>query len=134
MKLENLEDNKGCFVCGLDNPEGLRLQFRSLDGGKKVETTFIPGPKYQGWKNVVHGGIILTLLDEVMAKAAQYSGFHVLTGAIEARFKTPAIILEPLRLEAEIESVKKKVVYAKATAYKEDGTIVAQAKGKLVLI
>ena len=94
----------------------------------------MPPKKFQGWKDVVHGGIIVTLLDEVMAKAAQRSGYSVLTGEIQARFKNPARVLEPLRLEAEIENVRRKIVYARATAYREDGTVVAEAKSKMVLI
>ena len=132
--LNSLEDNKCCFVCGHDNPEGLKLQFHYHENGKKVETTFVPPKKFQGWKDVVHGGIIVTLLDEVMAKAAQRSGYSVLTGEIQARFKNPARVLEPLRFEAEIENVRRKIVYARSAAYKEDGTIVAEAKSKMVLI
>jgi uncharacterized protein (TIGR00369 family) len=112
----------------------LQLQFLILDGGKKVATTFVPPKKYQGWKDLVHGGIIVMLLDEVMAKAAHHSGYSVVTGEIQARFKNPARVLEPLRLEGEIEAVKKKIIYVRAAAFKEDGTIVAEAKSKMVLI
>ena len=117
--MDNLEDNKCCFVCGHDNPEGLKLQFHYQENGKKVETTFVPPKKFQGWKDLVHGGIIVTLL---------------LTGEIQARFKNPARVLEPLRLEAEIENVRRKIVYARATAYRQDGTVVAEAKSKMFLI
>ena len=132
--MNRLEDNKRCFVCGHDNPDGMKLQFHYLENGKKVQTTFVPPQKFQGWKDMVHGGIIVTLLDEVMAKAAQKSGYSVLTGDIHARFKNPAKVLEPLHLEAEIEEVKRKIVYARAAAYKEDGTVVAEAKSKMFLI
>ncbi len=134
MAVHNLEDNKCCFVCGPDNPEGLKIQFHYQENGKKVNATFVPPKKLQGWKDVVHGGIIVTLLDEVMAKAAQKSGYAVVTGEIQTRFKNPARVLEPLRLEAEIENVRKKIVYARATAYRDDGAIIAEAKSKMVLI
>ena len=133
MPLEII-DNRCCFVCGPENPEGMKLQFYILDGGKKVAATYVPPEKYQGWKGVVHGGIIATLLDEVMAKAAQRSGYHVVTGELHTRFKSPANVLEPIQLSAELESVKKKIVYVKATACREDGTVVAEAKAKMVLI
>jgi acyl-coenzyme A thioesterase PaaI-like protein len=134
MPLEMLEDNHGCFVCGMNNAEGMKLQFQTLDGGKKVTATYVPPEKYQGWQGVVHGGIIATLLDEVMAKAAQKSGYHVVTGELHTRFKSPAKVLEPLLLTAELESVKKKIIYVKATASREDGTVVAEAKAKMVLV
>jgi uncharacterized protein (TIGR00369 family) len=134
MAVNNLEDNKCCFVCGPDNPEGLKLQFHYREEGKKVSATFVPPKKFQGWKDMVHGGIIVTLLDEVMAKAAQKSGYAVLTGEIQTRFKNPARVLEPLRLEAEIENVRRKIVYARATAFREDGAVIAEAKSKMFLI
>jgi hypothetical protein len=43
-------------------------------------------------------------------------------------------VLEPLHLTAELESVKKKIVYVKASACREDGTVVAEAKAKMVLV
>ena len=134
MPIEMLEDNHGCFVCGMDNAEGMKLQFQTLDDGKKVTATYVPPEKYQGWQGVVHGGIIATLLDEVMAKAAQKSGYHVVTGELHTRFKSPARVLEPLHLTAVLESVKKKIVYVKSSACREDGTVVAEAKAKMVLI
>ena len=65
-----LIDNNKCFVCGQENTDGLQLKFSYSSDGGKVETRFVPDAKYQGWKEVLHGGIIMTLLDEVMAKAA----------------------------------------------------------------
>ena len=128
-----LIDNNKCFVCGQKNSDGLQLQFRYSPDSGKVETRFVPDAKYQGWKGVLHGGIIMTLLDEVMAKAAVKKGFNVLTGEITTKFKNPARVMEPLRCEAEIESVKKKVLYARAAVYKESGTIVAQATSKMFI-
>ncbi|MEI6124981.1 MAG: PaaI family thioesterase [Pseudomonadota bacterium] len=123
-----------CFVCGQHNPEGLHLEFRYAPDGSKAETTFMPAIKYQGWQGIVHGGIIITLLDETMAKAAVRKGFSVLTGEITAKFKNPAKVMEPLRCEAEIEQVKKKIVYARGTVYTHHGTVVAEATSKMVII
>ena len=63
-----LEDDKHCFVCGEKNPNGLNLTFSFREG--KVVTEFILHKTYQGYKDIVHGGIISTLLDESMVKAA----------------------------------------------------------------
>lgn len=122
-----------CFVCGQENRDGLQLQFTYAPDGSKAETTFVPDIKYQGWSGIVHGGIILTLLDETMAKAAVKKGFNVLTGEITARFRNPAKVMELLRCEAEIEQVKKKIVYARGTVYTHHGTVVAEATSKMVM-
>jgi uncharacterized protein (TIGR00369 family) len=127
-------DNNCCFACGKDNADGMKLTFQTHDGGRKITATYVPPEKYQGWQGVVHGGIIATLLDEVMAKAAQKSGYHVVTGELHTRFKSPARVLEPLYLTAELENVRKKIVYVTAVARREDGTVVAEARAKMVLV
>ena len=45
----------------------------------------------------------------------------------------PAKVREPLRCVAEIESVKRKVIYVRATAFKADGSVVARAASKMVI-
>ena len=89
-----LIDNNYCFACGSKNPDGLKLEFKYSDDGSKAETTYIPPEKFQGWKGIVHGGIITTLLDELMAKAAINKGYQILTGEITTRFKNPAKTLK----------------------------------------
>jgi uncharacterized protein (TIGR00369 family) len=128
-----LTDNDKCFVCGMKNPYGLKLQFTYSPDGSMVETTFIPDEKYQGWKDMVHGGIIVTLLDEIMAKAALKKGFNVLTGEITAKFKNPAKVNEPLVCKAEIESVEKKILYVRGSVHKKNGTAIATATSKMFI-
>jgi uncharacterized protein (TIGR00369 family) len=128
-----LIDDNYCFACGSKNSDGLKLKFTYSDDNSKAETTYIPPEKFQGWKGIVHGGIITTLLDEVMAKAAIIKGYHILTGEITVRFKNPAKTLEPLRCEAEIEEVKKKLLYVKGTAYNKDDEVVAEARSKMII-
>ena len=123
-----------CFVCGRDNARGLQLEFSYAPDGLSAETTFVPGETYQGWQGIVHGGIIITVLDEVMAKAAVHKGYAVVTGEITAKLKNPAKVLEPLRCRAVIEKVLRKIIYASAVASREDGTVVAEATAKLVII
>ena len=128
-----LIDNNYCFACGKDNSDGLQLKFNYSDDGSWAETIYTPPEKFQGWKGVVHGGIITTLLDELMAKAAIKKGYHVLTGEITTRFKNPAKTLEPLRCVAEIEKANKKILYVKGTAYNKKGDIVAESRSKMII-
>ncbi len=60
--------SRGCFVCGADNPIGLRA--RSHLDGDRVSLEFVPRREHAGWNGVVHGGLIATVLDEVMTWAA----------------------------------------------------------------
>ena len=55
-----------CFVCGLDNPSGLKLRF-SREGQTSVSTQFTLPRDWTGWGNVMHGGFHALLLDEITA-------------------------------------------------------------------
>src|SRR5688500_12117637 len=76
-----------CFGCGDENPIGLRLRFAPVGDG--VRASFIPGPEHQGFDNVIHGGIISTVLDEAMAWATARAGFWAVTGEMQVRFRQP---------------------------------------------
>jgi len=54
-----------CFACSPSNPIGLKLSFEEDD--EYVYASWIPEENFQGYNNVIHGGIIATLLDEVGA-------------------------------------------------------------------
>jgi acyl-coenzyme A thioesterase PaaI-like protein len=54
-----------CFACGTANPIGLNLQFYRF--GDAVYSDITLGKNHEGWENVAHGGIVSTLLDEVMS-------------------------------------------------------------------
>jgi uncharacterized protein (TIGR00369 family) len=88
-----------CFGCGTSNPSGLRLDgFERTDNQVKVK--FRPQPDHTGFTGILHGGIIATALDEVMAWTAMLvEGVLVVTGTIELRYRRPA------RAEATFEAV-----------------------------
>ena len=68
-----VRSNHACFGCGDNNPIGLRLRFAYAGNG--VEASFTPSAEHQGFHDVVHGGIISTVLDEAMAWATAYAGY-----------------------------------------------------------
>ena len=85
----DLQDNGMCFVCGPKNPIGLKLEF-VLDDGKYI-TRFTPGAEHQGFLGITHGGIVSTVLDEVMARLVYVLGIKALTAEMTIRLKKPAI-------------------------------------------
>ncbi|MGB7572842.1 MAG: PaaI family thioesterase [Thermodesulfobacteriota bacterium] len=122
MKFETFGN---CFVCGENNPNGLRLSFEIDRERQTLKSTFIASPTFQGWEGIVHGGIISTLLDEATAKLIYELGYQAVTASLEIRFKKPAPILEPLSIYGEITEVSKRLIRAKAHVAKKDGTILA---------
>jgi uncharacterized protein (TIGR00369 family) len=52
-----------CFACSPYNPSGLKLEF--WEDKEEIVTKWKPSNTYEGWINVLHGGIQATLLDEI---------------------------------------------------------------------
>jgi uncharacterized protein (TIGR00369 family) len=122
----------GCFVCGDKNPRGLKVKFQVDREKQSIHTIFTVAPTYQGWDGVVHGGILCTLLDEAMANLVYELGLDGIAASLEVRFKKPAPTLHPLRIDGEITEVHKKLVKAKASITKEDGTVLATGMASFV--
>ena len=74
-----------CFGCGQNNPIGLKLNFKR--DGKTARAEFTPDKRYQGWRDVVHGGIITCMLDEAVAHAAHLEGINCLTAKMVVNFQ-----------------------------------------------
>lgn len=120
-----------CFGCGADNPIGLHLHFQVADDG--VVGAFTPSPEHQGWDSVVHGGIVMTVLDEALAYAAYYAAGPTVTAALETRLRRPCRVGQRLTVEARIVSNRHRPLQEEARLVDEDGEAVAEARGKFVL-
>jgi len=113
-----------CFGCGQENPIGLKLHFRRE--GNKVEAEFTPTELYQGYPSYLHGGIIFTILDEAMGWAMYSLGILAVTARAEVKFKRPALIGEPLLINATVTERTKRLLRTRATITRKDGTLVAE--------
>jgi len=114
-----------CFACGEDNPIGLKL--KPIYDGEKVSAEFTAGELYQGWKNVIHGGIVYTLLDEIAAYAMLCHGIDFgVTANSEVRFKHPAPTGEPIQISAWVTKLTKRLVQTSGLVALKDGTVLAQ--------
>lgn len=126
----SLQDDNYCFVCGEENPLGLRLKF-SFDNGK-ASAEFVPQKVHQGYKDIVHGGIITTVLDEAMVKAALMQGMPAMSAEITVRFRNILFTGEKTVVEAHIEKKNRKIIEASAVLKKADKTIIAESQAKLL--
>ncbi len=131
MKYKLIGDNK-CFVCGINNPLGLKISFVVDKGGKAIRCEFTPGPEYQGFQGIIHGGIIATLLDEAMVKLAFELGYQAVTAWMEVRYTAPLRTGEKVKIFSTITKEGKKLLEATAEATTTDGKTIASAKGKLI--
>jgi acyl-coenzyme A thioesterase PaaI-like protein len=85
-----------CFVCGRDNPRGLQIAVRYRKAELAAETEISLPREFQGWADVIHGGILATLLDELMAHAVWHFAGPGLTLGLEVRFHAPLKPGEPI--------------------------------------
>ena len=131
MEPIKLEDDNYCFACGNKNECGLKLVFNYSDG--KLTAEFTPSKIYQGYKDITHGGIITTVLDEAMIQAAIAEGLKPVTAEINVRFKKPLPANEKTLAEAEITKRGSKLIEATSRLLlKSDGSVIAEASSKLI--
>ena len=124
-------DDGTCFACGADNPVGLHLRFEP-DGDAGVRTRISISEQFQGWRGVLHGGIVMTLLDEAMAHAALRTGATGLTASVSIRFRNPAPVDAPLELRGRVVERRRHVLSVESTLCDAAGTLLCQASGKFV--
>lgn len=127
-----LGDDDGCFACGKSNPFGLQLEFATE--GEEYVAYFTPEKRHQGYVGIVHGGIVSTVLDEVMARYVHVLGHSAVTGEMTVRFKRPARVGHKLRFAGRIEEENSHMILCSARATDEDGTLIAEATGKMVRV
>ncbi|MDP7420529.1 MAG: PaaI family thioesterase [bacterium] len=125
-----LEDDGWCFACGIHNPNSLHLMFKTE--GEYLTTTFKPNRTHQGYKGILHGGIICTLLDEVMAWSAIEYGKPAVTARLEVRYLKPASTDGTLEARARVVVEKKRLIKVEAELYEIGVGCVAKAKADLL--
>lgn len=127
-----LKDEQKCFACGKLNPIGLHLSFTRINE-TTMQTTFTPQEFHQGWAEFLHGGIISTILDEVMARLVYDMGYRAMTAELSVRFKEPVKVGTPLVAESKLVSHNKRLLVIEATLISPNGaTQFATATAKMV--
>jgi acyl-coenzyme A thioesterase PaaI-like protein len=120
-----------CFGCGQANLFGLQLELERRENGS-VAGRFFVKQDHQGPPGVAHGGIVGAALDDAMALAAGEGRESAITARIEVDLRSPAPVGSFLLVEASVEPASERRLEGRATARREDGTLVAEARGVLV--
>ena len=128
--MENNRDTM-CFGCGKDNPMGLHLHFRTDENG--CYTSFVPQPVHQSYDGRMHGGLISTLLDETMGNYPyMYEHKVAYTARLEVRFRQPVRIGQRIDVITKVKRRKGMLLEMTGQVIREDGTVAAEADGKLM--
>jgi acyl-coenzyme A thioesterase PaaI-like protein len=99
-----------CFACGQLNVNGLHLDLHAAEGRCWTELT-LP-ERFEGWEGIAHGGIIATILDEVMAWAIIDQDLWGVTARMTIEFKRPVPVGGRLRGEGWLVRAKRRLVEA----------------------
>ncbi|HEV8543143.1 MAG TPA: PaaI family thioesterase [Verrucomicrobiae bacterium] len=127
-----LPHSKSCFVCGSRNIGGLNLRFHT--DGRIVRTRFTARPEYNGFVGVIHGGILATILDEVMVWACSVQTKRFFYCAeLSVRYRSPAAPGDEITAEGElIETKRERLFLTNGKLARPDGSVVATATGKYI--
>ena len=132
--MKELPHTHSCFVCGESNPAGLKLRFET--DGRIVQTRFVPRVEHVGFKGTVHGGLVATVLDEIMvwACAVQTKRF-AFSAELNVRYLHSLRPNEEVSVTAELVTNRKgKLFEPKAEMRNKDGLLLASATGKYIPI
>ena len=124
-----------CFVCGQDNPQGFKIQVRYSEAELAAETELSIPREYQGWAEVIHGGILSTLLDELMAHAIWRFAGPGLTISMEVRFHAPLKPNEAIRVRGVMHTPNGSRRLAEGEIIRiADGVRIASGKSRFLLL
>lgn len=125
--------DRECFGCGPENPHGLKMRFES--NGRELRSRVKMEARFRGWSNLIHGGILSTMLDEMMGwTVIILTGKFMLTRTMQVAFKRPVRIGAELTITGSIkERVSEKRVLVQAEIRDEDGLVCAESEGEFAL-
>jgi uncharacterized protein (TIGR00369 family) len=123
-----------CFGCGESNPRGMHLRFDRDDGRQRVVGRFRLGPEYQGAAGFVHGGIIATVLDEVMSKVSRFFDVRAVTAELTVEYLKPVRVGEELAVEGFHARRDGRQLYHEGEIRNASGTLLARGRGRFVVV
>ena len=123
-----------CFGCGGGNARGMRLAFEFDESSQRVIGHFRLGPEYQGATGFIHGGIIATVLDEVMSKASRFSNVRAVTAELTVEYLRPVRVDEELQVEGFATRRNGRELYHEGEIRNAAGILLARGRGRFVII
>lgn len=123
-----------CFACGQDNRQGMRLKFLVDEEGKRFLCRFRLAKRYTGPPGHAHGGIIATILDEVMGKVNKLRHVVAVTAEMTVEYLKPVPLGKPLIAEAHELRVRGRAHTNVGEIRNEKGEVLARGRGVFIAI
>ena len=133
MTADKQANSRHCFVCGLENPIGLKLAFYQTADGE-VSAEYTVDESYQGYPGVVHGGVVAAMLDEICGRS--HMGVDpprfMYTARLDIRYRKNVPVGQRLKLVGKAGKSKRRTATAHGAIYSPDGELLAEAEALLV--
>ena len=127
-------NSRMCFICGVENPVGLKLNIYESHPGV-VETTFTAPDHFQSYPGILHGGIVATILDEISGRSLMGDPSKprfMFTGKLEVKYRKNVPTGKPLRIIGKAGKSRGRMAEAWAGIYDSEGTLLAEANSLLI--
>ena len=119
-----------CFFCGSKNPEGLQLKFYLDEQTEEVSAEYLPAPPYIGQGNILHGGIQMGLLDEIMGWTSYVcAGEMAVTSDFQVTFSKPVYLGRQVKVTCRVTSRKDREIHMRSQLVDSDGNVCSVATG-----
>ena len=112
----------------------MHLTFEQDDAARRIRGGFRITGDYQGGAGFVHGGIIATLLDEVMAKVSRFEKDHAVTAKLSVEYLRPVPIEVDLIVEGWELERNERDRFRQGEIRNASGVVLARGTGHFVEI
>jgi uncharacterized protein (TIGR00369 family) len=128
--LPDLVDSGVCFVCGPRNPHSLGLTVERGEG--VARTRYTPSEAHQGYAGVIHGGLLATVADEVMAHAAATTGRLFATAEMTVRFHRAIAPGEEVVAAASVAELRARMAIVECRLTTTGGALILTGSAKML--
>jgi uncharacterized protein (TIGR00369 family) len=117
-----------CFVCGRKNPVGLYMHFHHNTVDEVYSDYTVPA-HYQGYPGIVHGGVLASMLDEIVCRVSMIGDPHhfMMSVRLEMVYRHPVPTETPLKIIARIVRLRGRLGKAQGEIILPDGTVACEA-------
>lgn len=122
--------SRSCFVCGRENPAGLKVRWEHDDATGETRGSVTLPDHFNGYPGVAHGGIVATLLDEAAGRSILGGGGFddlMVTAKLEVAYRRPTPTGVPLQAVGRLVRRTGTRAEAEAELRLPDGTVTARA-------
>ncbi|MFO7938816.1 MAG: PaaI family thioesterase [Bacteroidales bacterium] len=117
-----------CFGCSPDNPVGLKMKFQQ--DGEFIISQWNPMDYYQGYGNILHGGIQSTIMDEIASWVVYtQTGTSGMTADLTVRYKNKVYTNKgPILVKAKLTEKNRRIATIETQIFNHKNELCSEGK------